>query len=472
MKPKSCCSLLFTHCSLLHSASAPTNSLRAEPDTDVDAGPGARLEAMKFQAIKGTYDILPADQPRWAHVYGAAARVLGHAGAGELTPPIFEHSDVFVKAAGESSDLIVQKEMYTFKDAGERDLTLRPEFTPGVLRAYLEHGMYTRPAPVKLWSFGPIFRAEKPQRGRFRQFHQLNCEVLGLASPLVDAETVALLYRVLGACGLKNLTVKLGSVGDPEDKAAYNGYLRDELGKRAGELSETSQERLRLNPMRVLDSKDAGDQEIVATLKRPLDFLNDDARKHFDTVQQFLSDWGVPFEVDASIVRGLDYYRRTAFEVHHPGIGAQSALGGGGRYDGLVEHLGGPATPGIGWAVGVERVLDAVVQDGVGGDAETKPLLFLVPMDEAAVSEVALSAYTLRGLFPVQQAYRVRSPGKGLRDAQRSGARFAGLRGERERERGVYALKDLASGEQLEVAEPDLESFLAARMDGLEQVSR
>ena len=428
---------------------------------------------MKFQAVKGTYDILPADQPRWTHVFRAAARVLGRAGVQELTPPVFEHSDVFVKAAGESSDLVVQKEMYTFTDAGGRSLTLRPEFTPGVLRAYLEHGLYTRPAPVKLWSRGPIFRAEKPQRGRFRQFQQLNCEVLGLDEPLIDAETVALLYRVLQACGLKHLTVKLGSVGDPEDKAAYNRYLRGELGQRADELSETSRERLRLNPMRVLDSKDAGDQQVVATLKRPLEFLNDDARAHFDAVKTFLTDWGVPFEVDASIVRGLDYYRRTAFEIHHAGIGAQSALGGGGRYDGLIEHLGGPATPGIGWAFGVERVLDALMQDDVTFEDEQRPLLFLVPLDETAVPEVSRTAFTLRSLFAVQHAYKARNPGKGLHDAERSGARFAGLRGDRERERGVYTLKDLASGEQLEVAETDLEAFLEARADAPEiQVAR
>ena len=420
---------------------------------------------MKFQAVRGTYDILPADQPRWAHVFEAAARVLGRAGVQELTPPVFEQSEVFVKAAGESSDLIVQKEMYTFSDAGGRSLTLRPEFTPGVLRAYLEHGMTNRPAPVKLWSKGPIFRAERPQRGRFRQFQQLNCEVLGLETPLIDAETVTLLYRVLQACGLKNLTVKLGSVGDPEDKAAYNKYLRDELGKREAELSETSRERLRLNPMRVLDSKDAGDQKIVGELKRPLEFLNNDALAHFDAVKTFLTDWGVSFEVDASIVRGLDYYRRTAFEVHHAGIGAQSALGGGGRYDGLVEHLGGPATPGIGWAFGVERVLDALAQENIPVQTETGPLLFLVPMDEAAIAEVAHTAFTLRSLFAVQHGYKERNPGKGLRDAERSGARFAGLRGDRERERGVYTLKDLASGEQLEVAETDLESFLMARAD-------
>jgi histidyl-tRNA synthetase len=420
-------------------------------------------EAMKLQAVKGTFDILPEDQAQWQRIYSAAEQVLRRAGVQELTPPVFEHSEVFVKSAGASSDLVVQKEMYTFTDAGGRTLTLRPEFTPGLLRAYLEHGMHTRPAPVKVWSRGPIFRAEKPQRGRFRQFHQVDCEILGLAAPLADAETVTLLLRVLQACGLKNLTVRLGSVGDAEDARAYNAYLRDELGKRAPELSETSRERLRLNPMRVLDSKDKGDQEIVATLKRPLDFLNDDARAHFDAVQAFLHDWGVPFEVDDSVVRGLDYYRRTAFEVHHTGIGAQSALGGGGRYDGLIENLGGSATPGIGWAFGVERVIDAMKEDGVQLPGAPRPLLFLLPMDEAAVPEVAKLALELRSSLSVQHAYSKRAPGKGLRDAERSGARFAGLRGARERERGVYALKDLGSGEQLEVAEADLAPFLEAR---------
>lgn len=422
---------------------------------------------MKLQAVKGTFDILPDDQPHWARVYSAAEQVLSRAGVQELTPPIFEHSEVFVKSAGVSSDLVVQKEMYTFTDAGERSLTLRPEFTPGVLRAYLEHGMYTRPAPVKVWSRGPVFRAEKPQRGRFRQFHQVDCEILGLASPFVDAEAVTLLYRVLGACGLKALTVRLGSVGDVEDARAYNSYLRDELGKHAAELSETSQERLRLNPMRVLDSKDKRDQEIVGTLKRPLDFLNDDARAHFDAVQGVLADWDIPFEVDDSVVRGLDYYRRTAFEIHHAGIGAQSALGGGGRYDGLVESLGGPATPGIGWGFGVERVIDAMKQEGVEVSEPPRPLLFLVPMDDEAGLEVWKMAWELRSTLSVQHAYSKRNPGKGLKDADRSGARFAGLRGERERERGVYALKDLRSGEQLEVAEADLAPFLEARLGGL-----
>lgn len=418
---------------------------------------------MKLQAVRGTHDILPEEQPRRTLVYEAAARVLGRAGVQELTPPVFEHAEVFVKSAGESSDLVVQKEMYTFPDAGGRSLTLRPEFTPGVLRAFVEHGLHTRPAPVKLWSRGPVFRAERPQRGRFRQFHQLNCELLGLGTPILDAEAVTLLYRVLKGCGLNNLNVKLGSVGDREDAAAYNRYLRDELGKRESELSETSRERLRLNPMRVLDSKDAGDQRLTAPLKRPLDFLSSEARAHFEEVQRYLHAWNVPFEIDPGIVRGLDYYRRTAFEIHHAGIGAQSALGGGGRYDGLVQSLGGPATPGIGWAFGVERVLDAMVQDGVTFPELERPLLFLVPLDDAAVAEVATLAWRLRDNVPVQHAYMARNPGKGLRDAERSGARFAGLRGLRERERGVYGLKDLGSGAQLEVAETDLEPFLAAR---------
>lgn len=417
---------------------------------------------MKFQAVKGTFDILPQDQPSWRRVYRAAEEVLGRAGVRELTPPIFEYSEVFVKVAGESSDLVVQKEMYTFTDAGERKLTLRPEFTPGVLRAYLEHGLYTEPTPVKLWSKGPIFRAEKPQRGRFRQFHQVDCELLGLGTPMIDAEAITLLYRVLQACGLRGLTVRLGSVGDKEDAQAYNHYLRDELGKRVNDLSPTSQERLRLNPLRVLDSKDSGDQEIVSVLKRPLDFLNDDARAHFEGVQAFLTAWEVPFEVDASVVRGLDYYRRTAFEIHHPNIGAQSALGGGGRYDGLIESLGGPATPGIGWAFGAERVIDAMKVDNVKLFRKKNKTLFLVPMDDKAIEEVAIKANNIRRdhKITVQHAYSKRNTSKGFRDAERANARYIGFRGERERSQGTYSIKDLKTGKQMEILEMNLASFL------------
>ena len=415
---------------------------------------------MKWQTVTGTFDILPEQQARWQFVYQQAAQVLGRAGVREITPPIFEYSEVFTKSAGESSDLVVQKEMYTFSDAGERSLTLRPEFTPGVLRAYIEH-LQMRPNPIKLWSKGPAFRAEKPQRGRFRQFHQIDCELLGLDSPLLDAEAIALMYGVLSSCGLPALVVKLGSVGDPQDRRDYNAYLRDALAPQRHKLSEASQRRLELNPMRLFDSKDEGDQALLASLKKPLEMLNPEAQSHFDAVRGYLEAWNIPYELEPSLVRGLDYYRRTAFEVHYQGIGSQSALGGGGRYDGLVENLGGPATPGVGWALGVERVLDAL-ETHLPELHEPKPLLFLVAMDDQAVDEVAALAFRLRQHCHVEHSYSKRNPGKGLKEADRSGARFAALRGSREREAGGYQLKELASGEQRQVSETELEQFVAS----------
>jgi histidyl-tRNA synthetase len=406
---------------------------------------------MRLQAVKGTNDRLPADQPRWRRVHDVARAVLERAGVHELTTPTFEFAEVFERSVGEAANLVVQKEMYTFDDRGGRRLTLRPEFTAGVLRAYVEHGMHTWPSPVKLWSHGPAFRAENVQRGRYRQFHQVNLETIGSAEPIADAEAIALFVDVLRALGLERATVALGSVGDPDDRLRYNAYLRDALAPRAAELTPTSQERLRLNPMRLLDAKDPGDRALLAGLARPLDHLGPAARAHFDAVAGYLRDWGIPFDVDPSIVRGLDYYRRTAFEIHADGIGAQSALGGGGRYDGLVAQLGGPDVPGIGWAFGVERVLDALEQAGAAVPPAPGPLLYLVPMDEDAVADVARIARALRERFHVAHGYTKRQPGKGLRDADRAGARYAGLIGDRERADGVVQLKHLASGAQTTV---------------------
>jgi histidyl-tRNA synthetase len=406
---------------------------------------------MRLQAVKGTADRLPADQPRWRRLVEVASRVLERAGVQEITPPIFEFAEVFERSVGEAADLIVQKEMYTFDDRGGRRLTLRPEFTAGTLRAYVEHGMHTWPSPVKLWSHGPAFRAENVQRGRFRQFHQVNLEIVGTAAPVADAEAIALFVDVLRELGLGGVRVALGSVGDPEDRQRYNAYLRAELEPRADELTETSRERLRLNPMRVLDAKAAGDQALIAGLSRPLDFLNPDARAHLDAVARCLDAWGVAYDIDPGIVRGLDYYRRTAFEIHAAGIGAQSALGGGGRYDGLVAQLGGPDVPGIGWALGMERVLDALEQAGVSAPRPAAPVLYLVPMDDDAVAEVAGLARELRSGARVEHGYVRRAPGKGLRDADRAGATFAGLLGAREREAGVLQLKHLATGVERQV---------------------
>lgn len=412
---------------------------------------------MKLQAVKGTSDILPEQQPRWRHVVDAAASVLEGAGAGRLTTPIFEHAEVFEKAVGDSADLVVQKEMYTFEDRGGRRITLRPEFTAGIVRAYIENGMHTWPSPVKLWTHGPLFRAENVQRGRYRQFHQVDFELIGLTSALADAETVELLHRCLAAAGLTRHRVKLGSVGDPADRAAYNEYLRAELAPKRAQLSEVSRERLELNPMRILDSKDAGDQALIAELERPLERLGPESKAHFDQVAEYLTDWGVPFDLDPGIVRGLDYYWRTAFEVHYQGIGAQSALGGGGRYDGLAQMLGGPPTPAIGWAFGIERVLDALEQEEIATAEAADPLLFLVPLDDEAVAEGAKLAQRLRSSGArVEFAYQRRNPGKGLKEADRARARYAALRGASERQADAWQLKDLRSGQQRTTSETEL----------------
>lgn len=417
---------------------------------------------MKPQAVKGTSDILPDQQARWRSVVTAAATVLEGAGAGQLTTPIFEHAEVFEKSVGDSADLVVQKEMYTFEDRGGRRITLRPEFTAGVVRAFVENGMHTWPQPVKLWSEGPLFRAENVQRGRYRQFHQVNFEILGVATPLADAEAIELLYRCLSTAGLTKHRIKLGSVGDPADRTAYNDYLRAELKPRQQQLSETSRQRLELNPMRILDSKDEGDQALVANLAKPLDRLGPDAKEHFEQVAQYLSDWGVPYDLEPSIVRGLDYYRRTAFEVHYQGIGAQSALGGGGRYDGLIQLLGGPHTPALGWAFGIERVLDALQQEDAPATAPSGPVLFLVALDDQAVNESANLAQRLRAAGGwVEFSYQRRNPGKGLKEADRTGARFAALRGATERSEDSWQLKDLVSGHQRQVSEIALIELLA-----------
>ncbi len=416
---------------------------------------------MKLRSVKGTSDVLPEQQAAWRSVTSAAARVLGNAGAGELTIPVFEYAEVFARSVGESSDIVVQKEMYVFEDRGGRDLALRPEFTAGIMRAFAEHGMHTRPLPVKVWTWGPAFRAENVQRGRYRQFHQVDYEVVGTDSPLADAESVQLMYEVLAACGLTRHVMMVGSVGDPEDRAAYNAYLREQLEPRREELSEVSRERLRLNPMRVLDSKDQGDQALITELQRPLDRLAEPSRAHFEAVLRHLAAWGVPYEVDPGIVRGLDYYRRTAFEAHHAGIGAQSALGGGGRYDGLLKLLGGPDLPGIGWAFGVERVIDALAEESAPDAAGAqRPRLFLVPLDDEAVAEAADLAARLRRIGPVEFAYQRRAPGKGLGDADKRGATHAALRGASERAQGVWQLKDLASGDQRPASESELTSLL------------
>ena len=421
---------------------------------------------MKYQTIKGTTDRLPDAAGRWRNVVETARQVLERAGAGEIHTPVFEDTGVFFKGVGESSD-IVRKEMYRFSDRGERDLTLRPEATAPIVRAFIEHGMNSLPFPVKLWTFEPMFRAEKPQKGRERQFHQIGLEIFGAEEPLADAEAIDLASSILRVLGLRRFTVHVGSVGDPQDRERYNAYLRNELAPRLDQLSEDSRARLDLNPMRILDSKDRGDQNVLRELKvKPmLEFLGPDALEHFEAVQGYLRALGCEFQVDETIVRGLDYYRRTAFELKHPDIGAQAALGGGGRYDGLTELLGGQPTPGVGFGLGVERIILALEAEGVVSPERLKPLIAVLPLDESSVGSAAALGRAARQIASAFVAYRSRPLGKALNDAQKLGARFAVLIGEAERAADSVSVKNLETREQFSVPAGEFTTWLSNEVE-------
>jgi histidyl-tRNA synthetase len=426
---------------------------------------------MAIQRPKGTQDLLPEGSPKlsldtqasaFTHVQDVARRVLERAGAQFIATPVFEDAELVKRGVGGSTD-IVRKEMFTVTYFGDHGgFILRPEGTAGIVRAYLQAGLKQLPAPLKLWTHGPMFRAENVQKGRLRQFHQVDYEVLGSADALVDAEAIALMTEVVRELGLTGVRVKLGSIGDPEDREAYNTYLREQFTPHLERLSDDSKDRLERNPMRILDSKSAQDQDLIRELDvRPmLDSLGDEAAVHFTQVRAYLDDWGVAYDVDPGIVRGLDYYRRTAWELHHEGVGAKSALGGGGRYDGLAEQLGGPMVPGIGWAFGIERLLLALAAEGVALPAAAGPLLYLAAMDEAQVAFAARVAIGARTAARVEFAYRPQKPGNAFRDAERRRARYAAVIGSDEAERGVLKLKHLGTGAVRDVALADLNTFL------------
>ncbi|WP_027460520.1 histidine--tRNA ligase [Deinococcus murrayi] len=426
---------------------------------------------MAVQRPKGTQDHLPDGSPKlsrdlqasaFLHVQDVARRVLERSGAQFIATPLFEEAELVRRGVGGSTD-IVRKEMFTVYYFGDHGgYVLRPEGTAGIVRAYLQNGLRQLPAPLKLWTHGPMFRAENVQKGRLRQFHQVDYEVLGSAEPLVDAEAIWLMWEVVRELGLRGAQVRLGSIGDPADRERYNSYLRALFGPHVARLSDDSQERLTRNPMRILDSKSEGDQALIRELGvRPmLDFLGEEARAHFEAVQAYLRGWGVPFELDPAIVRGLDYYRRTAWELHHTQVGAKSALGGGGRYDGLAAQLGGPEVPGIGWAFGIERLLLALEAEGAAFPEASGPLLFVAALDEENVALAASVALGVRSSARAEFAYRALRPGNIFREAERRRARFAALLGSEEVAGGTLTLKDLRTGEQRTVLLGELQRVL------------
>jgi len=420
--------------------------------------------APRFQAPRGTRDLLPGDLERWQWAEAQARGVLERYGYREIRTPLFEDFELFARTSGETSD-VVQKEMYRFKDLGERELALRPEFTAGVMRAYLEHGLGGRARVHRLWSAGPVFRYGRPQKGRYRQFSQLNCELVGSAAPGADIEMIALFVDVYEAWGFHGLTVVLNSLGQPATRRAYGERLREWLAPVHDRLSADSQQRLVANPLRVLDTKDEGDLALLrerGAMPRLLDQLDADDRAHWDAVLAGLEAVGIAYEIDHGLVRGLDYYTRTAFEVHDRSLGAQSALGGGGRYDGLVEELGGSPTPGVGFAIGFDRAMLVLEQRGAALPP-APPGVFVAAMEGTREEAMALTR-ALRRVLPADLDLEARSFGAQMKAAGKSGARLLVIVGEEEWPRGEVVVKDLAAGVQETIPRVGLAEALRARL--------
>jgi histidyl-tRNA synthetase len=397
------------------------------------------------KAPRGTFDILPDQQAGRERVVDAARRVLEGAGYRRIETPAFETTELFSRGVGASTD-IVQKEMYTFEDGGGRSLTLRPEGTAPVARAYLEHGMHKLPQPVKLWYLSSFWRYERAQAGRFRQFWQVGAEAIGSDDPAVDAEAIALLATLLEHLDIQDVHLRLSSLGTPATRAVYREKLQAHLRAHAGELSEEVRGRIDLNPLRAFDSDDGGTQRVMESAPLLIDELTAEDAEHFAAVRELLDAVDIPYEVDPTLVRGLDYYTRTVFEFTSGALGAQSAVGGGGRYDGLMEQLDGPPTPGIGWAAGVERMLLAA---GDARDAEPPVDIFIGFDGEQRRTEAfKLSMDARREGMNAQMELAGRSAKGQRKQAARVGARWLVLLGEE------TSVRDLDNGNEIEVA-PD-----------------
>src|SRR6266516_5348087 len=409
-----------------------------------------------IKAIRGTRDLLPPETALWNFVEAAVRDVFRVYNFHEIRTPIFEETQLFARSVGEETD-IVSKEMYTWEDRGRpasdkgQSLTLRPENTAGVVRAYIEHKLWER-GLNKLYYIGPQFRRERPQKGRYRQFYQIGAEIIGPASagsesPARDAEVLELLATLLDRLGITDWTLQLNSIGCANDRAKYNEALREALAPVVGQMDPDCQRRAVTNPLRVFDCKVPEDQPIIEKLPRISQFLDEPCRKHFEQVQEILKSVGVEFQLNDRLVRGLDYYTRTAFEFTHGALGAQNAILGGGRYDGLSESLGGPSAPGIGFAIGEDRLVMSLKESA---DAVArKPDVYIAPLGPGMNREAARLARELRRDGVVvelgDESFRLK---KSLEIASKLGAKHALIAGENELSTGVFSLKNLGTGEQ------------------------
>ena len=420
-------------------------------------------------SVKGTADVLPSDSYKWQFVEKKMLETASTFGFQEIRVPVFEYTEVFTKNVGETTD-VVQKEMYTFTDKGDRSITLRPEFTAGVVRSVIEHGLINGALPVKACYVGGCYRYEKPQAGRMREFHQFGAEMFGAADPAADAEMILLANSVLTNLGIKNLSLEINSIGCPECRAKYHAALKQYFASRADELCDTCKDRLDRNPMRILDCKSPVCKAIADDAPVMIDYLCDECKTHFESVKQHLNAVGLSFTVNPKIVRGLDYYTKTVFEFISGEIGAQSTVCGGGRYDGLVGQMGGPSLPSLGFAMGIERLLMVMASQGTEFPEPAVPDVYIATMGEAARLKATKLCMDLRNEgFTAITDVAGRSVKAQMKYADKLGARFSTVIGDDELQNDRCVLKNMQNGEQQEVTLSDgiVSAIYDSRIDAM-----
>ncbi len=414
-----------------------------------------------YQAPRGTSDILPEEQIYWSYVKQKAAEICRLHGYERIDTPIFEDTSLFSRSAGEYTD-VVQKEMYTFEDRGGNSLTLKPEGTPAVCRAYIQNGMHNLPQPVKVYYISPIFRYDRPQAGRYRQHYQFGCEAIGDDDPSLDAEIIGIIWQLYGALGLKGLVLNLNSIGCRECRPKYLSLLKGHYSAYAGVLCADCRIRLEKNPMRLLDCKQKSCQEAADSAPKSVDNLCPACDKHFSRLKKYLGILGIPFNVNHRMVRGFDYYTRTVFEIVPESGGGQSSIGGGGRYDGLIEELGGKPTPAVGFGSGIERIILNLKQQNIEVPLQEKPKVYIAHLGEAASEKAIELASELRQAgIAVIGAAGSRSLKAQLRHANSIGVRYTVIIGEDEIKSGTVVLRDMATARQETIPFDRLEKLLS-----------
>lgn len=419
----------------------------------------------EIQRVRGMQDVLPDDRRYWDLVIARATDLAQRFGFQRIDIPIIEYTELFARGMGTASDVFVQKEMYTIEEEDGKSITLRPEFTAGVVRAFIENGMASWPSPVKLFLIGPIFRREAPQAGRYRQHSQFNVEILGEMDPAADLEVMMLAMSLYRELGYQGLAFQLNSTGCPVCRPRYIELLRTYLLEHVDRLAPIDRERLERNALRVLDSKEPGMDDLLMTAPHIADYLCEDCDSHLRELRQMLDTLDQPYTINFRLVRGIDYYTKTVFEVWAQGIGAQAAVCGGGRYDGLAEAIGGPSTPGVGFGSGIERIVLGLKEQGIEPPAAVEPKVLVAHFGGVTKAAAVQLTYRLRAAgigTRLAFARDRRSLKSQMREANRFGVRAVLILGEEEVAQGVVAVRPLDGGEQVTVPMADIEAFLAA----------